>query len=174
MRKPVFLLIAALLIVWLGYYGFADKSSNASTDWEDNISWVDAGITKDALVAKGKPVYLFVTTEWCTYCKKMKAETFTDIDVQERLSNSFVSIYLNPEQEGTARFTGTSMTYKELATQLGVTGYPTNVFFSETGEILGVQPGYLDTENMKQITKYVGDGHYKDKSFPEFISGVKN
>lgn len=172
MKKPAVIILAILFAAWLGYYGFADKSASAGTAWQDEIDWADAGITKDALAAKSKPVFLFITTDWCTFCKKMKAETFADPEVQDALSNKFVSMYIDPEKQGTARFTGEELSYKELAAKLGVTGYPTSVFYSDGGEVIGIQPGYIGIDDMKQIAGYIGDGHYKEKSFQDYLSSA--
>ncbi|MEZ5357325.1 MAG: thioredoxin fold domain-containing protein [Candidatus Zixiibacteriota bacterium] len=174
MKKPAIIIIAILFIAWLGYNGFVNKSATAGSAWQDDISWTDAGITKDELAAKNKPVFLFITTDWCTFCKKMKGETFADPDIQNLLSDKFVNIVVDPEKEGTARFTGEELSYKDLASKLGVTGYPTSVFYSDGGEVIGIQPGYIGVKDMKQITEYIGDGHYKDKSFQDYLSSAGN
>lgn len=163
-----------MFIAWLGYYGFVDKSATAGSAWQDDITWTDAGITQAELTAQNKPVFLFISTDWCTYCKKMKRETFADPSVQKILNDKFVNIYLDPEKEGTARFMGEDVSYKELASQLGVTGYPTSAFFSSEGKILGVQPGYLGVDDLTKITDYIGGGHYKDKSFQDYLSSAGN
>ncbi|MCK5125240.1 MAG: thioredoxin fold domain-containing protein [candidate division Zixibacteria bacterium] len=171
MNKTIVGIVALFFVSWLVIYGFKGQfGSDSGGAWQEDITWSETDITKEQLASVGKPVYIFFSTEWCTYCRKMKTETFTDPDIQNNLSNKFVSLYINPETSGTVRFSGEEMSYKDLTKKLGVTGYPTSAFYSDAGELIGVQPGYLDTENLKQLTDYIGDGYYKDKTFQEFLS----
>ncbi len=168
MKKSVFLIVGLFLVSIFLINGFKGEFGGGGDEWQEGINWTMASITKDEIVAADKPVYLFVTTDWCTFCKKMKANTFTDPKVQKLLNELFVAIPLNPEKTGTANFTGEALPYSDLAKKLRVNGYPASFFFAPDGQLIGSQPGYVDAKSFADMAEYVGDGHYKNYSFAKF------
>jgi len=169
MKKPVLVIVVLFAAVLLMMYGFKSPSAKSSGETAEGINWTVASTPQAEIEATGKPVYLFVSTDWCTFCKKMKSQTFTDPKVQELLNDLFVAITINPEKPGNVAFTGKEMSYSDLARQLGVTGYPANYFFGPDGKLIGGQPGYIDAKAFADIAEYIGDGHYKDINFNEFM-----
>lgn len=169
MKKSVMGVVAITAVGLLVIYGFRGQSE-ASGDWLDRIAWADPSISREEVAASGKPVFLFVHTEWCTYCKKMKNETFTDPRVQEFLNEMFIPLAINPELPGTTNFTGEELTFADMAARLKVSGYPATFFFSSDGKLIGGQPGYLDARLLADLAEYVGDGHYKQYTFSKFQS----
>jgi thioredoxin-related protein len=168
MKKTTIIIVALLAAAILLINGFKGSSADGGDEWKEEIEWAMASVSSDKIAADGKPVYLFVSTDWCTFCNRMKAQTFSDIRVQELLNDLFVPIIINPEEPGTASFTGRELSYADLVKELGVTGYPANFFFDSEGELIGGQPGYIDADTFADLAEFVGDGHYADKSFAEF------
>jgi thioredoxin-related protein len=169
-RTTVFAIIAIFIASVLIISAFKSGPSPTGEGWQTAINWSEPSVTGVEIIADGKPVYLFVSTEWCTFCRKMKGETFTDIRVQENLNKYFTNIHMNPETEGIARFTGKDHKFSELSRLLGVTGFPANFFFNEKGELIGGQPGYLSADQFADLTHYIGGGYYKNYKFSEFMS----
>lgn len=167
MKKSIFIVIALFAVSLLVINGFKGQSTVDESS-PDGIKWSPATITQEEIAASGKPIYLFVTTDWCTFCKKMKAQTFSDSKVRKLLDELFVAVAVNPEKPGTAAFTGEELSYADLAKKLGVTGYPASYFFDSKGELIGGQPGYIDAETFADLAEYVGDGHYTDYTFARF------
>jgi len=168
MTKQKVIMMGVFAIALFYIYGRPFFDGSVSSAWQEKINWTDAGTSKEEIAAMGKPVYLFVTTDWCTYCKKMKQQVFTNPAVQEQLNTNFTNIVINPETEGTARFMGEALSYKDLAQKLNVTGYPTSFFFDKDGGFLGAQPGYIDAKSFSDIAAYIGEGHYTSLNFDEF------
>ena len=168
MRKRIFALVAVVAVGILILSGLMGSSGKGGSDWQKKIDWANPAMTKDEIAAKGKPIYLFVSTEWCTFCKKMKGETFADAKVQELLNSLFTPLTINPETEGIVYFTGEQLTYAELSNKLGVRGYPANFFFRADGTLIGGQPGYMDPATFADLSEYIGDGHYTKYSFSTF------
>lgn len=92
----------------------------------------------DSAVARAgnerRPIMVDFHTDWCGWCRKLERETYTDPRVQEALE-LFVPVRLNADREG-----------RELATQMGVRGYPTLVFLDHRGEEIGRIPGFMGPE----------------------------
>lgn len=168
MNKTVLTVVGIFAAGLLILYGFKGATTGAVTAGEKDIAWTDPGIAKDQIVSGQKPIFLFVQTDWCTFCKKMKTETFADPAVQTELNGRFVNITINPEKDGTARFTGEELSFAALAEKLGVNGYPASFFFTPDGKLLGGQPGYIEPSLFAELTEYIGGGYYAKYKFPEF------
>jgi thioredoxin-related protein len=168
MKKSVLIVIALALVGLLATYGFSGRTGTSGNAWQKNITWTDPGISLDTIKALGKPVYLFVTTEWCTFCKRMKSETFGDTTIQQKLNTLFTNITVNPETNGTANFTGEGLSYQQLAKKLRVSGYPASFFFGPDGKLIGGQAGYLDPTLFADLADYIGGGYYINQSFSAF------
>lgn len=80
---------------------------------------------------KGKPMLLFFTAEWCSYCHQMADEAFVDSQVVG-LADSFVCVLIDADAE------------PDVCRQFGVRGYPTIQFTSAGGvplnRLVGKQP----------------------------------
>jgi len=172
MNKQTFTVLIIIVIGALAIYGFkgqGDSAAGGRGEWREKITWTEPLISGDKIAGGGKPVFLFVSTEWCTFCKKMKAETFVDPGVQNLLNERFVNIIMNPETDGMARFTGEDISFADLARKLGVSGYPAPFFFSPEGQLIGGQPGYLGADMFSDLAEYVGGEFYKEYKFDEFM-----
>lgn len=168
MNKRVLTIVAIIGVGLLAVYGFKGTTTGAAGAWEKSIIWTDPGTTKAVLAADQKPVFVFIQTDWCTFCRKMEAETFADPQVQKELNERFVNITFNPEKEGIARFTGEELTYAALAEKLGVSGYPASFFYMPDGTLLGGQAGYIEPALFADLAAYIGGGYYAKYKFPEF------
>jgi protein disulfide-isomerase len=74
--------------------------------------------------AAGKPMLIFFTAAWCTYCHQMAEEAFTHPQVIA-LSEQFTCVLVDADAEG------------DVCRQFGVSGYPTIQFVSPRGALLG-------------------------------------
>ncbi|MBD3170739.1 MAG: thioredoxin fold domain-containing protein [candidate division Zixibacteria bacterium] len=134
-----------------------------------DIEWTDAntGFTKSS--ESGKPMMAFYTTSWCSWCKKMRKETFTDQGVVDKLNSSFVPVIVNGEGANKVNFQGQEMTEREFTKAMQVRGFPTTVFFDSKGEIILGQPGFLKPDQLGLLLGYIGDGAYKEQKFEDYM-----
>ena len=84
---------------------------------------------------ENKVVMVDFYTDWCTWCKRLDEETFSNEQVIEAARN-LVVVKVNAEEEGV-----------ELAEKFNVTGYPTVIFASPDGEKIGTVVGYMPPED---------------------------
>lgn len=99
--------------------------------WEASLAQAQA-----KAAAEGKLVMVDFYTEWCRWCRKLDAETFTNEKVIQAIAEGFVPVRLDAEKEGA-----------DHAQQLGVEAYPTVVFLDAEGKELGRIPGFLGSED---------------------------
>jgi len=116
-----------------------------------------------------QPLYLFIKSKACGWCRKMEQETFTDSEVKGALSN-LVPVVLQGDSRRMVTYKGQSYSEAQLVREVfGVRGFPTSIFMEPNGDIIGGLPGYLQPKQMVVITDYVGEGHYKNRSFEDYM-----
>jgi len=117
----------------------------------------------------GRPVLVDVYTDWCGWCRRMKANVYTRPEIRDYLNDHFVVVGLNAEGSTPARYEGRAFTSRSLAARFGVSGYPTTIFLRPDGGHMVNVPGYVESARFLQILRYIGDGHMdRGVSFKEF------
>lgn len=83
----------------------------------------------------GKPVFAFVTADWCGPCQHFKREALSDSRVTERVTSATIPVYIDSDA------------HPDIAERLGVQGIPM-VAILRDGEIIGKQTGAVSAENL--------------------------
>lgn len=107
------------------------------------------GDLEDAVKAaaeKNTLVFVEFNTDWCSWCRRLEAETLSDRDVRNELSK-LISIQLNAETNGAA-----------AAQEFGVESYPTMVFLDPSGEEVERIVGYLPPEKFVEEVRRIRTG----------------
>jgi thioredoxin-related protein len=100
----------------------------------EDVNWrTDYTAARKEAAEKGRPILLDFGYEGCTYCRKLDATTFHDAEVIKRLNASFVPLRIDIEKDP-----------RHLAEQLGLQKYPTVVFATSEGHVLGSVEGYQE------------------------------
>jgi thioredoxin-related protein len=145
----------------------------ASHKTAESIKWYsfEDGIKQARLEKK----YIFVDfyTDWCTYCKKLEAETYTNEKVYNYLNKKFIPIKVNAESKTKISFGGQKLTEQELATQFQVVSYPTLYFLASEKEVIGQIPSFIDANELFTIASYVATDAYKNKTLDQYKSARK-
>lgn len=141
MKTKILLLLSITLMLSINASA-SDKSSKANDDGIqfETASW-------ESILAKAKtenkPIFLDLSTPWCGYCKRMKANVFTDAKVGQYYNANFINVSLNAEAgDGIA-----------LAKKYGVKGYPTFVYINPDGSISQQESGYKKSEKFLELGK---------------------
>lgn len=188
MKKVVWgmgaLLTAGLLVAFTWNSGLAEGVFNAGAGEESSVdenaikwySWEEA-----IAAAEKQPKKLFVDvyTEWCGWCKRMDASTFTDPAVIKYMNANFYAVKLDAEQKGDIQYKGQKLVFRadagrrgvhELAYSLlnGRMGYPSFVYLDEKQDRITISPGYKTPDILIKELKYVSEGHYKTKRFEDY------
>lgn len=130
MRRDTSLLLVTLglcLILLVGY--------SLYTSLPDRLPWIQS--YEQALNEAqrgGKLVLAYLYTDWCGYCKKMEAETFTDQTIVDEMSDNYVWLKLNAETDEEGR---------RLQERFNITGYPGLLLLDGEGEEMGRISGFV-------------------------------
>ena len=124
----------------------------------DKVKWhsYDEGIHL-AKIEK-KKIFISFHANWCTYCKKMDKNTFTDKSVISYLNKNYICIKVDYDRE------------KNIVSKYNVKAIPDTWFVTEKGEGIGNQLGYLSPKKLLLMLKYVHTDSYKTMKMSEFIS----
>jgi len=127
-----------------------------------------------------KKIILDVYTKWCGPCKMMEKKTFNNPDVAAYINAHYYAVKFNAEGNETINYYGNTFenpNYDETRkgrnsthqfTQfLGVRGYPTTVFISETGDLITPVVGYLKPQQLEMYLKMIKQGDYQVFSSPD-------
>lgn len=121
-----------------------------------------------------------VYTNWCGWCKRMDATTFSDPVVIKYINENYHAVKLNAERTDTivlgqqvfVNKRGGKRSPHELAVALlnGKMSYPTIVYLDENVDMLQPVAGYLDAKGIEPILKFFGDNAYKTIDWPSYES----
>lgn len=79
----------------------------------------------------GKPILVFYTAEWCSYCKKMKSETLPTQEVSQALKK-YILVYVNTDID------------RSGLNKFGVKSLPSFIITNSKEEKLKSSTGFMD------------------------------
>ncbi len=149
MKKKLFIL---LIFFWAIPSGFAQLKTYSFEEAEQ------------LAVKDPKPFVIFIHTSWCKFCKMMENSTFKNVEIGNKLNDSFYFIALDAEDKKDITFnhhtfeykpTGTNTGIHELTTALATINnqviYPTLTILGPDYSILVQQHSYLKAEDLLMI-----------------------
>ncbi|HNY02080.1 MAG TPA: DUF255 domain-containing protein [Bacteroidales bacterium] len=167
-------IILSLLVCW-ALPGLLTAQEKAKSP----IKWYSFEEAYKLNKKKPKKMFVDVFTEWCGWCKKMDAETFTHPVIAKYMSDNFYCVKLDAERKDTVMIDGHAFVNQnpaakrsthQLAIDLlqGRMSYPSYVFLNEKGQKINVVPGYLSPVNFESVVKYFGSDAYLKSSLDEY------
>lgn len=146
------------------------------------IQWMSLAEALEAQKTVPKKIFMDVYTTWCGPCKLLDKKTFANRDVARYISTHFYAVkfnaegnepidfydrsFANPQYDPSRR--GRNSTH-EFTQFLGISGYPTMVFFSEDGDPIMPVVGYYNPQQLEPYLKMIKQGDYAVFSKPEDI-----
>ncbi len=167
MKKIIYILLFAILIPVVGL--------------AQEIKWMSL---EQALVLQKKSpkkIIMDVYTNWCGPCKMLDKNTFQNPDVVKYINQYYYAVKFNAEGNSTITYNGKSYSnpnYKEeLASRrnsphdftryLNVSGYPTIVYFDESGNLIAPVVGYKTPQQIELYLRLFGEDKHKEMKTQE-------
>lgn len=122
-----------------------------------SISWQTYETGMKMIENEKKKGFLHFYTDWCTFCKIMNKQTFTDAKIINYLNDNFISIRVNAEKQ------------KNIAYKYGANRFPLTWFLSEDSSSLSNQPGFIPPDKLLEILKFLHTDSFKSMKFSEYI-----
>ncbi|MDX2189329.1 MAG: DUF255 domain-containing protein [Bacteroidota bacterium] len=138
------------------------------------INWLTMEQALKASEKEKKKVFIDVYTDWCGWCKRMDATTFSDKKVGDYVNKKYYAVKLDAESNKTFSFKGRQVSERQLAGEIfKVSAYPTTVYLDENFDMLSPVPGYLDLPTFDKVIKFYGEDAFKKQSWQEFEAAYK-
>lgn len=164
-----------LILVILFISSFSTGVAQNKINW---VSW-DNMIQQRALDSVKKKVFIDLYTNWCGWCKRMDATTFSDPVIVNYIKNNFYTVKFDAETKDTIffnnhNFYNSDPSYKKSSPKArgkvhwfahsildGKLSYPSYVLLDENLIRLMVYQGYKQVDEMLGILLFFGNNQYK-------------
>ncbi len=177
MKKIVLLSTVLLLVAVIGYSAVAKNSHKIAS--QTSIKWITIEEAAALSSQDGKKIMVDLYTDWCGWCKKMDADTYTDSAVVAYINANFHAVKFDAESHeevviGDRVFKylpdlGRNGTHEIAARMLsGKMSYPTTVFLEADMSMIMPVPGYQGASDMQVILAYMAENGYKTTPFDQF------
>ena len=182
MRIQLTTITISLFLIFNTFHSQAQLVNREKNEGKgDKVKWYSF---EDAYVAnkkKPKKIFVDVFTDWCGWCKKMDAETFTNPVISAYMMKHFYCVKLNAERKDTVIIDGQTFTNPhpsstrsthQIANELlkGNMSYPSYVFLHEKGQWLTVVPGYQNAHDFEAVLHYFAEDFYNKTPWEEYKS----
>ena len=157
--------------------------------YSQKVNWITIEKAQELQKKVPKNIIMDVYTNWCGPCKLMDKYTFQNPDVANYLNDNFYSVKFNAEGDEKVIFKGRNFknnNYKkslsntrnsthDFARYLGVSGYPTIVFFDMNSNPIAPITGYLNPNQIEiYLNLFSNDAYTEIKSQEDFKKFVDN
>jgi thioredoxin-related protein len=161
------ILIGSLLGADVPTKGGAEKSA-------DGVQWLAFDAAVEKAQKENKHLIVDIYTNWCGWCKVMDRQTYGDPEVAAFLTKHFSLAKVNGESSAKLTWNGKSLTEREFARAVKVSGYPATYFMKPSAEILGGVPGYIKSPDMMIYAKFVSSKYYEKGTLQQFADSLRN
>jgi thioredoxin-related protein len=157
--------------------------------YSQKVNWITIEKAQELQKKVPKNIIMDVYTNWCGPCKLMDKYTFQNPDVANYLNDNFYSVKFNAEGDEKVIFKGRNFknnNYKkslsntrnsthDFARYLGISGYPTIVFFDINSNPIAPITGYLNPNQIEiYLNLFSNDAYTEIKSQEDFKKFVEN
>lgn len=180
--KKILTMKSLYILVFITITSFHVSAQNA-----EKVKWytIDEALKLNA--AAPRKILIDTYTDWCGWCKKMDAETFNHPVIARYINQNFYAVKFDAESSAPVLFDGNTFTNQgsggsrktthQFAMALGVTAYPTVVYFTGDLKMIGPVPGFFTAEKIEPLLHYIVSDKFMSISLEEyqktFVSELK-
>lgn len=151
---------------------------------QNPVKWMSIEDAAANMPKKPKKIIVDVYTDWCTWCKKMDQNTFSDPIISAYMNKFFYSVKLNAESQDTIVFKGKNFINRNLSDKRsthdfakailqGKLSFPSYVLMDEEFNIITVIPGYMTPESFEPVLHYFVTESYKNTEWKDYNATFK-
>ncbi len=145
------------------------------------VKWLSFSEAVEKSRKEPRKILIDLYTDWCGWCKKMDATTYSDSVVVDYINRHFYAVKFDAESKDSLVFNGHTFRYlkdyrcNEFAYSLlsGKMSYPSTVFLDEQFTMLTPVAGYLTTDVLLGIMRYYGGNHHTKLKWEEYNTTPK-
>jgi len=147
------------------------------------INWMTWQQAQEAQKKNPKKIFVDVYTEWCGWCKRMDATTFSNAEIISYMNENYYAVKFDAEQKEPITFNGKEYKfvaqggrgYHELAAYLmnNKMSYPTTLYLDEKLDLLTPLPGYQEPPMLESVLNFFASNAYKTTKWEDFDANFK-
>lgn len=183
MKRPFLMLLAGIILSTV-IFAQSPTDQSAPVPATEQVEWISIQEAYALQAKTPKKIFIDVYTNWCGWCKRMDATTFSDPRIARYMNEHYYNVKLDAETSkeitlGGQKFVnpnpeGRRSTHQLAATLLaGQMSYPSYVFLDEKTEKLTVVKGYMQVDAFEPILHYFATGIYQKESWETFQQSWK-
>ena len=145
---------------------------------QEKVKWYSIEEAVKLAAENPRVLVIDVYTDWCGWCKRMDASTFSDPEVAKVMNAHFYPVKMDAEGkedviigDRTFKFVDNGRRgYHEIAAVVtkGRLSYPTISYVDARGRVLEASPGYKTADQFKVYLAYYKEEAYLTESFQDF------
>ncbi len=147
-------LLVCCPLVFLTLSALAGNAGGAEVEWR-----TDYGKARKEAQEKNLPLVIDFSTENCYWCKQLEQRTFADPAVVTLLKEHCVTLHIDAARS------------PDLIEKMNIQNYPTLVYASPEGRILGYQEGFIEApvfrEQVQRAVSAVSTPEWMNRDFEE-------
>jgi len=180
MKKIILSTFATILIISVS---FAQKEKQKNS--EPQFKWYTIQEATKLCKTQPKKIFVDVYTDWCGWCSKMSATTFSDSIIKRYMAANFYPVKLNAEQKDTIVFNGNTYVNPDphsprSSHQLAVTllkgqmSYPSFIILNEKLTVLTIIKGYQTSKELEPVLHYFAENAQEKMIYDKYLGSFKS
>ena len=152
---------------------------------QSKVNWMSWNEAVTASTESPKMIFVDTYTDWCGWCKKMDASTFSDPVISKYMNENYYSVKMDAEMKDTIDFNGYQFvnpnpngrrSTHQLAASLldNKLSYPSFVILTPKFERMQILPGYKSAKDFEPIIRYFVEGASQGVEFTEYMKGFSS
>jgi thioredoxin-related protein len=174
-----------LTIIITAIIFFMTTNLSAGDNENQEINWMSMEEAEKLVQQNPKKIFVDIYTDWCGWCKRMDANTFSHPEIAAYINENFYAVKLNAEQSEPISFRGqqyvnenptgrrSSHNFAKAVLQ-GRMSYPSVAFFDEQLNLITAIPGYREPKQFEPILVFFKEDHFTTQpNLEEFIKNFE-
>ena len=134
---------------------------------QDKLEWQPFERALSIADSINQPIFVDVWAPWCGWCRKMKREVYPRL--KKQLGKQFILSRINRDDNSTTySYKGRKLTSVKLAQELKTQSVPAIVLLNAKGDYLLHLSGFIKSEKLRPILRYIGSNAYQSILFGEY------
>ncbi|MEE8583681.1 MAG: thioredoxin fold domain-containing protein [Acidobacteriota bacterium] len=151
------MLLSALAALLLSLPACSVQSAQANS-----FDWIhDYEKALEMAKSQSKPIFAYLETDWCTYCRQMEQTTLKDQRLIEEMGSKFIWLKLNAERDEEGIM---------LRDRFGITSFPGMLILTSKGEEVDRLSGYLSSQEFRRKVDWLAHGPMAVKRLKERLA----
>jgi thioredoxin-related protein len=146
------------------------------------VKWYSIEEAEKLARTNPRPMIIDTYTDWCSWCKKLDQDTFSNSVIAEILNTKYYPVKFDAEGKYPVTFQGKSFindgksgAAHQLAIALlgGKLSYPNMVFINDQLQLLTNVPGYREPKEMEVLLSFFAEKAYEKQNFQDYEKAFK-